>query len=71
MGVGFRPKLEFSYLNEIVRGGPQQNSLQVTHTPRANDQHAGFVVVDNVEQHVSGILRVPCLAMNGDIKFSP
>ena len=70
----------------------QRAPLQISETPRTNNEHDGLIVVDNVyvkqqarrgqqdvferakkawpltEEHVPRVLRVPSLALDGDIQ---
>ena len=34
---------------------------------RADDQHGGLVVIDDIEKHMAGILCVPGLTRDGDV----
>lgn len=46
----------------------RNSPFDLAQTSGTHDQHGGFVVVDDVEEHVARILRVPCLAGDGHVQ---
>lgn len=51
------------------KDGKRISPLKLANASRADDDHGWFHVVDDIEQHVSGVLGVPGLAGYGDIEL--